>query len=95
MKEKKFDIVSITISAFSFFLGFFGMSLEGVIAGVIAIILSIKRKDVYRTKIAIVVSIIAIIISVGFFAFLCYHHLKYNSTTDYWLFELLFGKMPE
>ncbi len=95
MNDKKFDALSIIISIIAFLLAFFCMSFEAVIAGVTGLILAIKRRKKYRTKIATALSIFAVILGIGFFALLCYHHIKYGGMTDYWFFELLFGKMPE
>ncbi len=95
MNDKKFDVLSISISVIAFLLAFFCYSFEAVVVGIIGLVLAIKRKAKYRTKIAAVLSVFAIILGIGFFALLCYHHIKYGGMTDYWFFELLFGKMPE
>ena len=95
MNDKKFDALSIIISITAFLLAFFCNSFESVIAGATGLVLAIKRRKQYRTKIAIALSIFAIVLGVGFFALLCYHYFKYGSMTDYWFFELLFGKMAE
>lgn len=95
MNDKKFDALSIIISVIAFLLAFFCNSFEAVIAGATGLVLAIIRRKKYRTKIAIVLSIFAIVLGASFFALLCYHHIKYGSMTDYWFFELLFGKMPE
>ena len=90
MNEKKFDIVSISISAIALALSFFAFSFEGTAAGIIGLVLAIKRRKNYRTKIATALAVFAIILGAGFFALLCYHDIKYGSMTDYWLIELLF-----
>lgn len=90
MNEKKFDVLSISISVVAFLLSFTAFSIEGVAAGIIGIVLAVKRKARYRTKIAMLLSVIAIILGAGFFALLCYHHIKYGSMTDYWLINLIF-----
>lgn len=95
MNDKKFDALSIVVSVSAFLLSLTAFSIEGIVAGIIGIVLAVKRKAKYRTKIAMVFSVIAIILGAGFFALLCYHHIKYGMMTDYWFFELLFGKMPE
>ena len=44
MNDKKFDVLSISISVIAFLLAFFSMSFEAVIAGATGLILAIKRR---------------------------------------------------
>lgn len=94
MNEKKFDVVSIIISAVAMLLSLFCFSVESIAAAVVSLVLSIRRKEKYRTGIAVVFSVIAIIGSIAFLAFMFYLSLKTgHSASDYWLIQLFFGKM--
>ena len=93
MKEKKFDVVSIIISAVAMVLSIFCFSVESVAAAVVSLVLSIRRKEKYRTGIAVVFSVIAIIGSIAFLAFMFYLSLKTgHSASDYWFIQLFFGR---
>lgn len=93
MKEKKFDALSIIISAAALAFSFFSFSVEAIAAAVITLIICYRRKDRYRTKIAVIFSILAIIGSLSFIAFLCYVSRKSGYVaSDYWLIQLIFGK---
>lgn len=93
MNEKKFDVVSIIISAAAMVLSFFCFSVESIAAAVVSLVLSRRRKEKYRTGIAVVFSVIAIIGSILFLAFLCYLSRKSGySASDYWFIQLFIGR---
>lgn len=93
MNEKRFDVLSIIISAAAMALSFFCFSVEAIAAAVIALIIACCRKDRYRTRIAVVFSILAIAGSVLFFVFLCYlSHKSGYAASDYWMIQLIFGR---
>lgn len=92
MNEKKFDIVAITVSAVAALLSFFAFTVESIVVAVIAIVLSYRRKSKYRTKIAVVLSILAIVFALAFFAVQCYISIKSGMpASNYWLVKLIFG----
>lgn len=92
MYDKKFDIVSIAVSVVAALLSFFTFfTVESIAVAVTALVLSYRRREKYRTKIAVVISILAIVLALVFFAILCHISiLSGNPAINYWLIELLF-----
>ena len=91
MTEKKFHIPSIVIAAAAVVLEILAFILEGFIAAVIALIYCAFKKDTHRTKIGVVLSIIAIILAVaGFslFMFILSRTGFENVETGYWFVDL-------
>lgn len=92
MTEKKFHIPSIIIAVVAVLLEFFVFVVEGVIAAIIALIICVKKKDTHRTKIGIVLSIIAMIFAIATFAI--FMHIISRADiglieTGYWFFDLI------
>lgn len=90
MNDKKFYKLGIILSAAAILLSFFCFSAESIIVGIIALILSIRKRDEYRIKIPVVLSAIAIVSSVAEIIGMIYMYLSMGATTDYWLFTLIF-----
>lgn len=91
MTERKFNIPLILLAVASFAIGFFGFAIEGIVLAVGVIIASLKLREKYLIKIPIIISIVSIIASGAFLAFMIYTGTKggYNS---YWLMKLIFGQ---
>ena len=90
MNDKKFYKPGIILSAAAVLLSFFCFSAESVIVGIIALIISLRKRDEYRIKIPVVLSVIAIVSSLAEIIGMIYMYLSMGATTDYWLFSLIF-----
>ncbi len=93
MTEKKFHIPSIIIASVAVLLGIFAFIAESIITAIVAIIICIKKKDTHRTKIGIVLSAAAIILSLiglGLFMEMFARLGTENIDTGYWLLDLIF-----
>lgn len=92
MNEKKFDVLSISISIAALLFSFFTFfTVESIAVAVISLVLSYRRREKYRTKIAVVISILAIVLALVFFAILCHISiLSGKPAINYWLINLIF-----
>ena len=90
MNDRKFYKLGIIISAAALALSFFCFSVESIIVGVIALIISLRKRDEYRVKIPVVLSVIAIVSSLAEIIGMICMYLSMGVTTDYWLFTLIF-----
>lgn len=90
MNDKKFYKPGIILSAAAVLLSFFCFSAESVIVGIIALVISLRKRDEYRIKIPVVLSVIAIVSSLAEIIGMIYMYLSMGATTDYWLFSLIF-----
>ena len=91
MTEKKFHIPSIIIAAAAVILELFSFIAEGLAVAIIALIICAKKKETHRTKIGVVLSILAIIFAIGGSAFFMYVIARLGSEnveTGYWLIDL-------
>lgn len=91
MTERRFSIPLILLSIASIVIGFFGFAVESIVLAIAVIVISLKLREKYLIKIQLIISIITIIVSGAFLAFLIYTgiHGSYNS---YWLMRLIFGE---
>ncbi len=90
MTEKKFSIPLILLAAASFAIGFFGLAAEGILLGIIAIIIAVKMREKYLIKIPIAICIVSIVFSAVFLAFLIWTEF-HGAYSSYWLMQLIFG----
>lgn len=91
MTEKKFHIPSIIIASAAVILELFSLIAEGLIVAIVALIISAKKKETHRTKIGVVLSILAIIFAIGGFAFFMFVIARLGTEsveTGYWLINL-------
>lgn len=69
MIDKKFYGLGIVLGIVSL-IGSITISVVGLLAGIMGMILNIKNKDTYRVKIGIVLNGIGVILSTGFILFI-------------------------
>ena len=92
MTEKKFHVPSIIIAVAAVLLEFFVFVVEGLIVAIIALIICAKKKETHRTKIGVVLSIIAIIFAIA--TFLIFMQIISRAETGlietgYWFFDII------
>lgn len=90
MNEKKFYLPALIVSILAAGLSFFLFSVEGIVAGIIGLVLSIIKRKTHLTKLSTVLSILAILGGLTMIAFWSYFFLRGGNPTEYWLFRLLF-----
>ena len=83
MTEKKFHIPSMLVSILALFLGITGLSIEGIIVAIIAIVFSLKKKETHLIKINIVTSVIAILSAIVMFALILFISINYGFDPSY------------
>lgn len=91
MTEKKFHIPSIIIAATAVILELFAFIAEGAIAAIIALVICTLKRKTHRTKIGVVLSIMAIIFAIAIFSFFMYVFSRSEVgvfETGYWLIDL-------
>ena len=91
MKEQKFYIPALVLGILGLLLQFFTFGVEAVAAGGIGLGLSIAKRETHRTKLSLVLSVIAILGGIGWMAWFIYLGTHGMGGTDYWFFRLLFG----
>ena len=93
MTERKFNILLILMSVAALGIGFFGFLAESILLALITMIVSVKLRKKYLIKIPIAISILCLLISSAFLAFIILDESRGISSTDYWLMRLIFGEM--
>ncbi len=83
MTEKKFHIPSMLVSILALVLGLTGLSIEGIIVAIIAIVFSLKKKETHLIKINIVTSVIAILSAIVMFALILFISINYGFDPSY------------
>lgn len=92
MKDKKFHALSIIVSVIAAILSFCGFAVEDVAAGIAGLIMAIKKKDNYRIKIPVIISLLAIIGGLLWITQFIILGVNGTGSVNYWLFVLIFGK---
>lgn len=93
MTERKFNIPLIALAAVSFALSFFGLPVGSILLALGVIVISMKMREKYLTKIQILISVIAIAASVLFLGVLIWQECSGTGSSSYWLMRLIFGEM--
>ncbi|EWM54346.1 hypothetical protein [Ruminococcus flavefaciens] len=93
MTERKFNIPLIALAAVSFALSFFGLPVGSILLALGVIVISLKMREKYLTKIQILISVIAIAASLLFLGVLIWQEVKGIGASSYWLMRLIFGEM--
>lgn len=91
MTEKKFHIPSIILAVVAVLLEFFVFIAEGAIVAIIALIICAKKRETHRTKIGVVLSIIALLFGIATFSSFMYIFSRSEGgliETGYWLIDL-------
>lgn len=91
MSEKKFHIPALVCSILGVLLSFFLFGVEGILAGGIGLGLSIAKRSTHRTRLSLVLSVIAILGGLIWLCWLIYTGSRGMAWHDYWFFRLLFG----
>lgn len=94
MTEKKFHIPSMLVSVLALVLGLTGLSIEGIIVAIIAIVFSLKKKETHLIKINIVTSVIAILSAIVTFALVLFISTNYGFDPSFFhkgILNLIFG----
>ena len=93
MTERKFNIPLIALAAVSFALSFFCLPVGSILLALGVIVISLKMREKYLTKIQILISVIAIAASLLFLGVLIWQEVKGIGASSYWLMRLIFGEM--
>ena len=93
MNEQKFHIPALVCSILGFVLAFFAFGVEAVAAGGIGLGLSLAKRRTHRTRLSLVLSILAILGGLAWVAAVISLGINGMGGTDYWLYTVLFGKM--
>ena len=91
MKEQKFYIPALVLGLLGILLQFFTFGVESVVVGGIGLGLSVAKRETHRTKLSLVLSVIAILGGLGWIIWCIYIGTRGVGGMDYWFFRLLFG----
>lgn len=91
MEDKKFYGVGIGFGIVAFVLATFEPVI-GFFVGILSLWINMKKRNQYRVKIGVVLSVVGMLFDILFIASIIWMGLQnQNASTDYWLFQLLFG----
>lgn len=88
--KREFYKAGIVFGAASLILGFLAVPIESIVLAVVALILSILKRNTYRIKVGVILAVLGLLESVPFLVFLIYLGVTKQGALDYWFFELLF-----
>lgn len=93
MTEKKFNVLLTVMAVVSFVLcAVLSFPVEGIVLGLITIIISLRKREQYRVLIPCIVSAVGIALGLGFLIFLIWTNLESGiATSDYWFIKLISG----
>lgn len=90
MKNQKIYIPGLVLCFVGFFMWFIAMPIEAFVIEVISLIINWKNRHDYRTKFALIITIVTLIITILYFMFRCWTIFGVpNSYDSYWFFRLL------
>lgn len=90
MDRRTFYKTGIILGAVTFLLNFFTFSVESIVVGIVSLILNLKKRKEHRVLIGMILTIIGLIGSIVWLAFIIYVGLTRQGEFSYWLFQLLF-----
>lgn len=90
MKNQKFYVPGLVLCFVGFFMGIIAMPIEAFVIEVISLIMNWKNRNGYRTKLALIITVITLIITILYFIFRCWTVFGApNGYDSYWFFRLL------
>lgn len=93
MTEKRFCVPAIIAACVAAVLGIFSLPAESIVLSIGVIIFSIVKKNKLRPLIPVIISVLALLISVPFLLLLIHGEVTGTGTSNYWLMRLIFGKL--
>ncbi len=90
MTEKKFNVPLTIMGLAALGLGIFSFCAEASLLGIITLIISLVKKDKFRVKIPVALSIAGIVLGICMLAFMFYTCTVTKNTTGYWFVDLFF-----
>ncbi|MBP5363260.1 MAG: hypothetical protein J6Y71_09615 [Ruminococcus sp.] len=93
MTEKRFCVPAIIAAGVAAVLGIFSLPAESIVLSIGVIIFSIVKKNKLRPLIPVIISVLALLISVPFLLLLIHGEVTGTGTSNYWLMRLIFGKL--
>ena len=93
MTEKRFCVPAIIAASVAAVLGIFSLPAESIVLSIGVIIFSIVKKNKLRPLIPVIISVLALLISVPFLLLLIHGEVTGTGTSNYWLMRLIFGKL--
>ena len=88
MQEKKFFVPATVLAAVGCVCAFLMLPVEAIAAGCIGLLLSVMKRNTHRTKLPLVLSIIALIAGAGVLFWFFYSGAKGIAGTEYWFYKL-------
>ena len=93
MDRRTFYVPGIILGVITFLLNFFCFSVESIVVGIISLVLNLKKRKEHRILIGMILTILGIVGSVVWIAFMMYIGSTGQGGFSYWLFKLLFPKL--
>lgn len=93
MTEKRFCVPAIIAAGVAAVLGIFSLPAESIVLSIGVNIFSIVKKNKLRPLIPVIISVLALLISVPFLLLLIHGEVTGTGTSNYWLMRLIFGKL--
>ena len=90
MKDQKIYIPGLVLCLVGFFMGLIAMPIEAFVIEAISLTMNWKNRHDYRTKLALIITVVALIITILHFMFRCWTVFGVpNGYDSYWFFKLL------
>lgn len=90
MDRRTFYITGIILGVVTFLLNFFALPVECIGVGIISLILNLKKRKSHRILIGMILTILGVIGSIVWLAFMIHIGITGQGEFSYWLFQLLF-----
>ena len=93
MTERKIYLPAVIAAVLALSIGIFALPAESILLSLGVIIFSIAKRRKYRPLIPVIITALALLLSVAFLAFLIYGETTGIASSSYWLMRLIFGEM--
>lgn len=93
MDKRTFYKTGIILGVVTFLLNFFALSVESIVVGIVSLVLNLKKRKEHRIRIGMILTVLGILGSVLWIAFMIYMGATEQGGFSYWLFKLLFPKL--
>lgn len=93
MDRRTFYRTGIILGVVTFLLNFFAFPVESIVVGIVSFVLNLKKRKEHRVLIGMIFTIIGVVGSIAWLAFIIHIGLTGQGGFSYWLFRLLFPEL--
>lgn len=93
MDKRTFYKTGIILGVVTFLLDFFAFPVESIVVGIVSLVLNLRKRKEHRILIGMIFTILGIVGSVVWTAFMIYLGMTGQGADSYWLCRLLFPEL--